>query len=393
MTCVQITMNLLVVSVVSTLGQATAAGSSLVMSPGTIDLGNVWIGESCAVLADIRNEGSDVLSLEDPKANCSCGQWRLTNKRIAPGDHAELRGMIVPKSPGNFSYRILLRSNKEQENALVTVTGHARNRLVFSCMWDQYRDQKKYTYSSIEAMLAQSAYSSWLPELSEDQDKSLYLEIGVLRKESVFFSLEESEIIPLSIQSSLFKVKEYGIYRDKSFIPEVRVWALLIPEGELTAGPYRDTLFVDLGHGLRLSCPVRFTINSHVWACPSCVYADSAAGDSVVSLKTTVYCSETSDVWENIEVHDVFPRVYRESVSLHSVSISHVRKAAQVEVRADLSACVNAGRPHTMSKSISPREADRYANISIVLSSRDKSRERVTVYLSGVTTRSAKGSY
>jgi hypothetical protein len=102
----------------------TAAAQPKIEAVGgtTLDMGNVYAGESVQKIAVIKNTGNDTLRISDVKAQCGCTATLMSEKVLAPNDTGKLSITFnTAGQNGHRSKQVYVMSN-DPANPKLTIT-------------------------------------------------------------------------------------------------------------------------------------------------------------------------------------------------------------------------------------------------------------------------------
>jgi hypothetical protein len=117
-------IRVMLVGIVLIIAAAMAAAQPKIEAVGgtTLDMGNVYAGESVQKIAVIRNTGSDTLRISDVKAQCGCTATLMSEKVLAPNDTGKLSITFnTAGQNGHRSKQVYVMSN-DPANPKLTIT-------------------------------------------------------------------------------------------------------------------------------------------------------------------------------------------------------------------------------------------------------------------------------
>lgn len=117
-------IRVLFVGVVLVIAAVSATAQPKIEAVGgtTLDMGNVYAGESVQKIAIIKNTGTDTLRIADVKAQCGCTATLMSEKILAPNDTGKLSITFnTAGQNGHRSKQVYVMSN-DPANPKLTIT-------------------------------------------------------------------------------------------------------------------------------------------------------------------------------------------------------------------------------------------------------------------------------
>jgi len=117
-------IRVLFAGIVLVIAAATAAAQPKIEAVGgtTLDMGNVYAGESVQKFTTIKNTGTDTLRIADVKAQCGCTATLMSEKVLAPNDTGKLSITFnTAGQNGHRSKQVYVMSN-DPVNPKLTIT-------------------------------------------------------------------------------------------------------------------------------------------------------------------------------------------------------------------------------------------------------------------------------
>ena len=113
---------------VSQEGETSRTQTTMEVDRTEADMGRFdWREEQTAEFV-LKNTGDSPLVILDTHTSCGCTQAEYDGKPVLPGDSLVLRVTYKADSPGHFRKEVTVRSNAEDEQLKLTVTGEAEER-------------------------------------------------------------------------------------------------------------------------------------------------------------------------------------------------------------------------------------------------------------------------